>query len=86
MTQTIMFYVYFIRNEKNQDIYIGSCLNVEVRVLRHNQGRVRSTKGNRPWKLLGFEEFETRAGAVRSEKLYKSLEQRKALKERFKDL
>ena len=80
-----MFYVYFLRSLKNHDLYIGSCANVEVRVARHNQGKVKSTKGYRPWNLLGFEVFDTRAEAVRKEKSYKTHEQRKLLKERFKD-
>ena len=80
-----MYYVYFLRSLKNGDIYIGSCENVEVRFLRHNQGKVKSTKGYRPWKLLGFEKYATRSEAVRMEKFYKTPEQRLLLKIRFKD-
>ena len=79
-----MFYVYFLRSLKNNDLYIGSCEDVSVRFARHNQGRIKSTKGYRPWILLGFEEFNTRAEAMQKEKLYKDKDQRKQLKERFK--
>jgi putative endonuclease len=81
-----MYYVYFLRSLKNSDIYIGSCENVEIRLLRHNQGKVKSTKAYRPWKLLGFEKYLTRSEAVRMEKFYKTHEQRLLLKIRFKDL
>ncbi len=78
-----MFYVYFLKSIKNGDIYIGSCEDVNVRVARHNQGRVKSTKGYRPWKLLGFEECQVRSEAVKKERFYKTSQQRELLKKRF---
>jgi putative endonuclease len=80
-----MFYVYFLRSLKNGDVYIGSCENVPIRFKRHNQGKVKSTKGYKPWKLLGYEGCQTRSEAVRKEKFYKTHQQREMLKIRFKD-
>ncbi|KKS73559.1 MAG: Excinuclease ABC C subunit domain protein [Parcubacteria group bacterium GW2011_GWA2_42_80] len=62
-----MFYVYIMFSEVNGDIYIGSTANVEARLARHNSGKVRSTKGNRPWRLLEIHEYDTRVGAMRME-------------------
>lgn len=58
------YFVYILKSSNNGDIYVGSTADVENRLYRHNQGRVRSTKGYRPWKLLEVYEFMTRAEAV----------------------
>ena len=83
MTKSNMYYVYFLKSFINSDLYVGSCEDVEVRLRRHNAGRVRSTKGYRPWKLLGTEEYNTRGEAMRMEKFYKNHEQKDILKQRF---
>ena len=80
-----MFYVYFIKSLKNGDIYVGSCEDLKVRLARHNGGKVKSTKGYRPWKLLGYKEFMTRGEAVKTEKFYKTGQQRELLKEKYSD-
>ncbi len=46
--------------------------NVEIRLNQHNSGKTKSTKGYKPWKLLFFEEFETRQEARKREKYLKS--------------
>ena len=58
-----MFYVYLLQSEKDKTYYIGQCENIEIRILRHNDGYVLSTKKRIPWKLLGFETFDTRREA-----------------------
>ena len=78
-----MYYVYFLKSLHNGDIYIGSCEDVGVRLAKHNAGRVKSTKGYTPWRLLGSESFETRAKAVQMEKFYKSGQQRELLKRKY---
>ncbi|HPS28579.1 MAG TPA: GIY-YIG nuclease family protein [Candidatus Paceibacterota bacterium] len=78
-----MFYVYFLRSCKNNDIYVGSCENVAVRLAKHNQGRVKSTKGYRPWQLLGCEEYQTRSEAVKKERFYKIGQQKAILREKY---
>ena len=78
-----MFYVYFLRSCKNNDIYVGSCENVAVRLAKHNQGRVKSTKGYRSWQLLGCEEYQTRSEAVKKERFYKIGQQKAILREKY---
>ncbi len=81
-----MFYTYFLKSLANGDIYIGSCENLTTRLRRHNSGRVKSTKGYRPWQLLGYEEYTTRGEAFKREKFYKQAEQRSLLKIKFHKL
>ena len=79
-----MYYVYFLRSLKNNDLYVGSAEDLKKRVALHNGGRVRSTKFYKPWKLLGFEEYNSRSEAVRREKFLKSHQQKDYLKEKYR--
>jgi putative endonuclease len=78
------FCVYFLKSVQNGDIYIGSSNDVTRRVARHNAGGVRSTKGYRPWKLIGVVECGTRSEAVTLESFYKTGQQRALLKKKYK--
>lgn len=78
-----MYFVYFIQSQTNGDLYIGSTEDVENRLRRHNAGRVKSTKPNKPWKLIGFKEFTTRSEAVRIEKFFKQHQQKEILKKEY---
>jgi putative endonuclease len=61
------FTVYILCSEKNQKYYVGSCQNMEERLIRHNSGRNKSTHSGIPWKLLYQEYFDTRSEAVARE-------------------
>ena len=79
------FYVYFLKSLKNQVLYIGSTENLKNRLRQHNAGRVKSTKAYTPWRLMDYEEFGTRAEAVRRERFLKTSQQKERLKEKFKN-
>ena len=74
------FYAYILKSESHGTYYYGSCEDLNNRLEQHNKGKVRYTKGRRPWKLHYFEEFATRAEAVRREKSFKSIDGYKFLK------
>ncbi|MFH1201481.1 MAG: GIY-YIG nuclease family protein [Candidatus Omnitrophota bacterium] len=57
-----MYYVYVLENNKGRH-YIGSCVNVEERLKRHNQNSVRSTKNKGPFTIAYQKEFSTRREA-----------------------
>jgi putative endonuclease len=78
-----MFYVYFLKSLKNNDLYVGSCEEINKRLLNHNKGKVKSTKGYRPWKLVGFEMYNTRSEAMLQEKFFKTGQQKEILKKRY---
>ena len=69
-----MFYAYVLISESHSTHYYGSTANLENRLNEHNAGKVRYTKGRRPWKLHYYEEFETRSEAVQREQFFKSIE------------
>ena len=76
----IMFFAYIIKSMKDQGYYFGHCENIETRLIRHNQGRVRSTKGRIPFTLHYFESFNTKSEAYKREQFFKSFEGRQWLK------
>lgn len=78
-----MYYVYFLKSLRNDDLYIGSCADLNKRLKRHNNGLVKSTKAYRPWKLLGCEEYKTRNEAIKRERFLKSGQQREILKKKY---
>ncbi len=67
-----MFYVYVLESAINKRHYTGQTFNIDKRLKEHNSFKVKSTKGLAPWKLVYFEEFETREEAVKREKYLKS--------------
>jgi putative endonuclease len=67
-----MFYVYVLRSERTGKRYVGSSSDIATRLEQHNRGKVRATKGGRPWKLAYQEEYETNGEARRRELALKS--------------
>lgn len=79
-----MFYCYILQSQKHNRHYIGSCEDVDLRVRRHNEGRVPITRSGRPWDLVHSESFETRAEAVRRERQIKNYKGGNAFKKLFR--
>jgi len=67
-----MYYVYVLRNQININRYIGHCQNIPPRLKDHNYGKVKSTTAFKPWHLVHYEEFKTRAEAITRERFLKS--------------
>ena len=67
-----MHFVYVLRSCKNGRFYIGQTANLEDRLARHNEGRVPSTKGGRPWNLVHVEKHDNRNSALLREKELKN--------------
>ncbi len=78
-----MYYVYIIKSLKNGFLYVGSCGDVQVRLLRHNNGYVKSTKAYRPWELMELREHSTRKEAQREEYFLKTGQQKEILRKKY---
>jgi len=68
------YFVYILKSISHETYYYGSTENISKRLGEHNSGKVRYTKGRRPWILHYTEEFDSRSEAVKREKFYKSIE------------
>ena len=67
-----MFFVYAIKSESRNYIYVGLTDNLERRLSEHNNGRNRTTKPYKPFVLIHSEVFKTRVEARGREKYLKS--------------
>ena len=76
------YYSYILKSLKDQRYYYGSTENLDKRLLKHNTGQVRSTKGRRPFVLHFFEEHENRSLAYQREMFYKSVDGYRFLKQK----
>jgi putative endonuclease len=68
-----MYYVYILKSEKDGRFYYGSTGDINKRLAEHNSGKVKSTKGRRPFILHYFERLKTRSDAVKRERFLKSI-------------
>ncbi|MFZ1279310.1 MAG: GIY-YIG nuclease family protein [Ignavibacteriaceae bacterium] len=67
-----MFYVYAIKSNSRNYIYVGLTNNLERRLEEHNSGNNKTTKPYRPFKLIYSESFITRVDARIKEKVLKT--------------
>lgn len=74
------YWVYVLENEKSR-WYIGQTNNLGLRVAKHNNQKVKSTKNRGVWKLVYKEKLLTRSEALKREEYLKSGAGRKYLKE-----
>ena len=67
-----MVTVYVLRSEQTGKRYIGCTEDFERRILEHNSGQNKSTRGKGPWRLVYSEVFATRGEALKRERGLKS--------------
>ncbi|MBO6585821.1 MAG: GIY-YIG nuclease family protein [Gracilimonas sp.] len=83
-----MYKVYTLYSANHEKIYIGYTSNLEQGMLSHNKlGKKGWTIKYRPWKIIFYEEFETKPEAMKREKELKSAKGReyiwKQVQEKF---
>jgi putative endonuclease len=66
------FFVYAIKSNKDGRVYIGLSADPEKRLVEHNRGDTKSTKGYRPWFLIYKKLAGSRSEARDEEKRLKS--------------
>ena len=65
------YYIYILYSSLKERYYVGQTDNLDNRLERHNQGKVKSTKYGVPWKLVHKIKVETRSEAVLLERKIK---------------
>lgn len=65
-------YLYILESLKDGNHYVGISYDVKARFSYHNAGKVRSTKGRVPFKLIYTEMHSDRISAREREKFLKS--------------
>jgi putative endonuclease len=69
-----MFYTYILISLKDRTHYYGSTEHLEKRLSEHNSGKIKYTKGHRPYKIHYFELFNSRKEAFVRERYFKSID------------
>jgi putative endonuclease len=67
-----MFYLYVLKSKLNENFYIGFSLDLRMRLQKHNQGKVVSTKRYKPWRLVYYEAYQSKKDALEREKQLKN--------------
>ena len=78
--QTKMYFVYAIKSLLRNYVYIGISDNVDRRFQEHNSGHNKTTKPNKPFKIILTESYNDRPTAREREKKLKSGSGREFLK------
>ena len=78
-----MYFVYVLWSQKIIKRYVGSSDDAESRLVEHNRGSNKFTKGGIPWIKIHQEEFATKTEALKREKYLKSGQGRKWLDRMF---
>lgn len=79
-----MYYVYLLRSQKTQKVYIGQTADLKRRFEQHNSGKELSTKNDLPWELIYYEAYKNRSLAMERERKLKHYGQSlRRLKERI---
>ena len=66
-----MNYVYVLKSEKDENLYIGSTNDLKRRFADHNSGNVRSTRHRAPFALVYYETYASVGDARKREKALK---------------
>ena len=76
----MFYYVYVLKSQKDDKLYIGKTKNLKERLRQHCKGQVRATKGRRPVKLVYYEAYKNKKEWSKQELFYKSGIGREVLK------
>ncbi|MFA7314360.1 MAG: GIY-YIG nuclease family protein [Candidatus Magasanikbacteria bacterium] len=74
-----MHYVYILKMS-NGKLYTGRSDDLKRRIIEHNSGKVKSTKNNRPLKLIYYEAFIAKEDSIRREMYLKTSTGKRMLK------
>ncbi|WP_114748045.1 GIY-YIG nuclease family protein [Pleomorphovibrio marinus] len=80
------YYVYILFSSSLNRFYVGQTKGLEERLLRHNSGRNKSTKGGIPWVMVHSEKVTDRAAALAKERQIKNLGSKRYLHSIGKDI
>ena len=78
-----MYFVYAIKSNNKNYIYVGISDNPARRIKHHNLGYNKTTKPYKPFKIILIEEYKNRVDARKREKFLKSGCGKETLKKLF---
>ncbi len=79
------YFVYILLSLKDWKFYIGFTSNLKSRFLKHQKGRVKSTKNRKPLKLIFYEAYLNKKDAIRRERYFKTSKGKTTLRQMLKN-
>ncbi|MBM3746098.1 MAG: GIY-YIG nuclease family protein [Acidobacteria bacterium] len=79
-----MYYTYVLHSQRDGHWHTGAASDHRARVRDHQEGRVRSTRGRRPFELAYYEACLSPADAFRRERYLKTGRGKRYLRQRLK--
>jgi len=79
------YYTYIIESITNQHWYIGHTNDIDRRLVEHNSGQNKSTKGKGPWMLIFLRSFYNNLDANRFELKLKKLRNKNFIKTEYSE-
>ena len=76
-------YVYILYSETIRRYYVGQTADIERRLVRHNEGYVKSTKRGSPWTLIHSIKVYSRSEALLLERKIKKRGAKRYLDNQF---
>ena len=67
-----MYFVYILKSQKDESLYIGYSVNLKQRFKEHNRGKSTYTKNKTPFELIYYEVYKNKKDAKNREKYLKS--------------
>ena len=79
-----MHYVYILQSARDENLYSGYTNDLRRRFHEHTTGKVASTRGRRPLKLIYFEAYLLKSDAKGRERFLKSGSGKRYLRKQLK--
>jgi putative endonuclease len=81
-----MEFVYVPQSKKDKKFYVGWTNNLQKRFFEHQKGKIFSTKGRRPMRLIYYEACINREDAKKREKYLKTAWGKRYIKNRLQNI
>jgi len=79
----MFYYVYILQSKKDGNLYIGFTPDLRLRLKKHSEGKVSSTKYRRPLELIYYEAYKNKSIAQNRERQLKKGKAHTALRKRL---
>jgi len=66
-----MYYIYLLKSENKDFIYVGYTKDLKKRLSEHNKGSVRATRKHKPLNLVYYEAYISKKDALERERKLK---------------
>ncbi len=83
IARELMFYTYVLESLNDKKLYVGWTDDLKTRFIKHNKGKVPSTRDRRPLRLIYYEACLLKEAAIKREKYFKTGFGRRYLKSRL---